>query len=55
MNTFIQKDALNWLKVTVKTMLQKILFQINAGLLNVIFIKRILKKMYLNLYKGIKQ
>ncbi len=35
------KDALNWSKVTVKTfiMLQKFLFQINAVLLNFLFIK----------------
>ena len=40
-NNTYDKDALNWSKVTVKTfiMLQKILFQINAVLLNFLFIK----------------
>ena len=40
------KNALNWSKVTVKTfiMLQKIIFQINAVLLNFLFIKESWKK-----------
>ncbi len=33
-NNFIKKEALNWSKVTVKTMYKIFIFQINAVLLN---------------------
>ncbi len=51
----MQQELLNWLKVAVKTFitLQNISVSINADILNFLFIKKILKKMY-GFYKNIK-